>query len=64
MRRRVVELLRWTALLFAGGTMFGGIIGLCFGGSHWPTVIGAWGCCVLGELWRWQSRKLHDRLRR
>lgn len=53
---------RYLALLAAGGTMIGGIIGLCFGGSPWPTTIGAVACCVLGEVWRWQGRRELARL--
>jgi hypothetical protein len=59
---RPSEILRWIALFFAAGTMIGGVIGLCFGGSKWPTVIGAVACCVLGEIWRWQGRREHERL--
>lgn len=51
------EVWRWLALLFAGGTLVGGVIGLCMGGSPWPTVIGAVGTCVLGEVWRRQLQR-------
>jgi outer membrane lipoprotein SlyB len=49
--------LRWVALLFAGGTLIGGVIGLYLGGSRWPAVIGAVATCLLGQLWHSQLRR-------
>lgn len=56
-------ILRWTALLFAGGTLIGGVIGLCLGGNRWPAVIGAVATCLLGELWRRQLRRARIKAR-
>lgn len=59
---RQAEVLRWLVLLFAGGTLIGGVIGLCLGGSRWPAVAGAVATCLLGELWRWQVRRAVRRI--
>jgi hypothetical protein len=53
---------RWLALLFSGGTLIGGVIGLCLGGSKWPAIVGAVVSCTLGEVWRWQLRREWSKL--
>jgi outer membrane lipoprotein SlyB len=54
--------LRWVALLFAGGILIGGVIGLCLGGSRWPAVIGAVATCLLGQVWQSQLRARRRRV--